>query len=193
LPTAKPANERFDSRVEDIVNVQNALTEIDISHCMDVSLNLEKTGAPMLCVDGKAYVDAEDSHTIIFGSTGSKKTRVMIMPTVRLLALANESMIVVDPKAELYDRTAADLQDRGYEIYAINFRDPSYGNSWNPLHIPYVFYQSGAKDRAYEFVNDIVINIMKDSISTKDPFWDYTAADLLFGLIHQVACFLIAM
>jgi len=183
LPTTKPTNERFDSRIEDIVNVQKALTEIDISQCMNIGFNVEKAGAPMLCVDGKAYVDAEDSHTIIFGSTGSKKTRVMIMPTVRMLALANETMIIVDPKAELYDRTAADLQDRGYEIYAINFRDPSYGNAWNPLYIPYMFYRSGARDRAYEFVNDIVTNIVKDSISTKEPFWDLSAADLLFGFI----------
>ena len=176
--------EQFDSREEKIENVQQALgNPIEINACMNIRSHETAAGIPLLCVADKVYTDCEDSHTIIFGSTGSKKTRLIIMPTVRLLGLAGENMIVIDPKAELYERTAYDLKCRGYTIIAINFRDPSLGNCWNPFDIPYTFYKEGNFDRSYEFVNDIVNNIMLDSVSISDPFWDHSAADLLFGLI----------
>lgn len=175
---------QFDSREEKIENIQQALGKpIEIDTCMNINCHEDAAGIPLLCVSNKVYLDCEDSHTIIFGSTGSKKTRLIIMPTVRLLGLAGETMILIDPKAELYDRTAYDLKCRGYTIRAINFRDPSVGNCWNPFDIPYEFYKEEKFDRSYEFVNDIVNNIMIDSISTSDPYWDHSAADLLFGLI----------
>ena len=176
--------EQFDSREEKIENVQKALGQpISLNACMDINCSESAAGTPFLCVNNKIYTNREDSHTIIFGSTGSKKTRLVIMPTVRLLGLAGETMILIDPKAELYDRTAYDLKRRGYEIIAINFRNPSIGNCWNPFDVPYQFYKEGQFDRSYEFVNDIVNNIMLDSIAINDPYWDHSAADLLFGLI----------
>lgn len=176
--------EQFDSREEKIENIQRALgRSIELDDCMNINCHETAAGIPLLCVSDKIYTDCEDSHTIIFGSTGSKKTRLIIMPTVRLLGFAGETMILIDPKAELYDRTAYDLKSRGYTISAINFRDPSVGNCWNPFDIPYEFYKEDKFDRSYEFVNDIVNNIMLDSVSKNDPYWDYSTADLLFGLI----------
>lgn len=175
-------NEYIDSREERIENVENTLSPpIPLENCMDIKCCEDCTGVPLLCTGEQIYVDREDSHTIIFGSTGSKKTRLVIMPTVRLLGLAGESMILIDPKAELYDRTANDLAHRGYTIVAINFRNPSIGDCWNPLEIPYQFYKKEDYDRSYEFVNDIVNNIMLDQVSAKDPYWGQSAADLLFG------------
>ena len=62
-------------------------------------------GIPMLVKDKKIYIDAEDSHTIIFGATGSKKTRMFVMPSIGILARAGESFVVTDTKGELYERT----------------------------------------------------------------------------------------
>lgn len=174
----------FDSREEDIEKVRIELgNPIALENCLNTDYTVASAGIPLLCKDKQIYVDKKDSHTIIYGATGSKKTRNVIMPTVRLLGIASESMFLIDPKSELYDRTAYDLSQRGYEIVAINFRNPSFGNGWNPLEIPYKFYKRGLFDRSYEFVNDIVNNIMVDNVSSKDPYWDRTAADLLFGLI----------
>ena len=52
--------------------------------------------------DGKtAYVDGADTHTIVFGSTGSKKTRLFCMPMINMMIRAGESYFVTDPKGEL--------------------------------------------------------------------------------------------
>lgn len=142
-------------------------------------------GMPMLYDSNEdaIYFDISDSHSLVFGSTGSKKTRLLVMPAVYLLAMAGESMIISDPKAEVYDRTAALLERQGYRISVINLRDPMMGNQWNPLAIPYSFYRNGDQDRACEFVNDIANNLMLSEVAVQDPFWDHSAADLLFGLI----------
>ena len=47
----------------------------------------------------RAYVQAEDSHTLVIGTTRCGKSRCNVLPTICIQALAGESMIVVDPKA----------------------------------------------------------------------------------------------
>ena len=128
-------------------------------------------------------IDSSDTHTLVWGSTGSLKTRCVIEPTVKIIGKSGESMIINDPKAEIHNRCAAELQEEGYKIIVINIRDPEFGNSWNPLAIPYRFYLKGDIDRAAEFANDVAHNLMMEETSTKDPFWDYSASDCLFGLI----------
>lgn len=142
-------------------------------------------GVPLgtACDGEEILIDSSDSHTLIIGSTGSKKSRLVIMPSMYILGMAGESMIVSDPKAEIYGRTAGFLKDKGYNIQVINLRNPSYGNSWNPLSIPYSFYKANNIDKACEFVNDISANLMISEVAAKDPYWDYSSYDLLFGLI----------
>ena len=128
-------------------------------------------------------VDAGDSHTLVIGASGSKKTRSLVMPAVNILAYAGESMIINDPKGELYNRTAGELRNLDYHIITVNLRDPSVGHAWNPLQIPYSYYKAGDIDKAAELANDIAITLALDQISEKDPFWDYSACDCCLGLI----------
>ncbi len=139
-------------------------------------------GIPVGSCDGDVLVDSSDAHTVVLGATGSKKSRLVIMPSVRVIADAGESMIISDPKAEIYNRTAGYLQSKGYHIEVINLRNPSIGSTWNPLYIPYTYYKEGNVDKAYEFANDIAVNLALSEIAVKDPYWDYSARDLFFGL-----------
>ena len=63
-------------------------------------------GIPIISDGHEAYVDSKDTHTLIFGATGSKKTRLFCMPTINFFIKAGESFVATDPKGELYDRTA---------------------------------------------------------------------------------------
>lgn len=142
------------------------------------------SGVPMAYDEKEkvVYIDHSDAHSLIIGPTGSKKTRLIAMPTVRILAKGGESIIISDPKAEIYMRTAEYLEQQGYEINVINLREPSHSKRWNPLYIPYMLYCKGEIDKACEFANDISKNMMSNSLE-KDPFWQNSAASLLFGLI----------
>ena len=128
-------------------------------------------------------VDHTDSHTLVIGPTGSKKSRLVAMPLVYILGAERESIIVSDPKAEIFNRTADYLKRQGYQIYVLNLRMPRQGDGWNPLTIPYMFFCRGEIDKAYEFVNDIAENLIHSNKSQSDPFWDNSAGAFFFGLV----------
>ncbi len=142
-------------------------------------------GVPLIYDDtcNKVYIDQSDKHSITIGQTGSKKSRLIAMPLVRILGVAGESMIISDPKAEIYYRTYEYMLKKGYEIKVINLRNPRFSNGWNPLSIPYAFYKNKDLDHAYEFANDIAINLTSIDKSATDAFWDNSAGSLFLGLM----------
>lgn len=143
----------------------------------------EYAGVPLINDGVNMWVDNSEFHSLIIGSTGSGKTQSMVLPTVKLLAKRGESMIVTDPKGEIYEKTAEMLRHKGYNVILLNFRDPQKGNSWNPLDLPYRLHQEGNKDKANELLDDLAMNILYDEkAQSQDPFWEKTSADYFTGL-----------
>ena len=141
----------------------------------------EYAGFPLIN-DGKSmWVDDGESHNIVIGSTGTGKTQCIIHPLVKILAKKGESMIITDPKGEIYRESAGLLKEKGYKIVILNFRDPQKGNMWNPLDLPYKLYKYGNRDKAMELIDDLSTNIMHEE-NTKDVFWSNTAGDYFMGL-----------
>ncbi len=140
-------------------------------------------GFPLVNDGRKIWVDDGESHNLVIGSTGTGKTQCIIHPLVKILAKKGESMIVTDPKGEIYRENAGLLKEKGYQILVLNFRDPQRGNTWNPLHLPYKLYKSGNTDKAMELLDDLASNILyEESSANKDPFWEKTSADYFAGL-----------
>ncbi len=140
-------------------------------------------GVPLILKENEAWIDDSEYHTLVIGATGSGKTQTVIKPTVKILAKKGESMIITDPKGEIYENTAEMLRAKGYQILLLNFRDPQNGNAWNPMSLPYKIYKSGKQDKAIELLDDLALNILYDeSNSNADPFWEKTSADYFSGL-----------
>ena len=134
--------------------------------------------------DGKEmWVDDGEAHNIVIGATGSGKTQAVVFPMVHCLAKKGESMIITDPKGEIYEDTANMLKHRGYNIVVINFRNPQNGNCWNPMGLPYKLYKEGNTDKAIELLDDLALNILyEEKNGNADPFWEKSAADYFTGL-----------
>ena len=140
-------------------------------------------GVPLILKENEAWIDDSEYHTLVIGATGSGKTQTVIKPTVKILAKKGESMIITDPKGEIYENTAEMLRAKGYQILLLNFRDPQNGNAWNPMSLPYRIYKSGKQDKAIELLDDLALNILYDeSNANADPFWEKTSADYFSGL-----------
>ena len=140
-------------------------------------------GVPLILKENEAWIDDSEYHTLVIGATGSGKTQTVIKPTVKILAKKGESMIITDPKGEIYENTAEMLRAKGYQILLLNFRDPQNGNAWNPMSLPYKIYKSGKQDKAIELLDDLALNILYDeSNANADPFWEKTSADYFSGL-----------
>ena len=150
-----------------------------------VNIRDEKTdaaGIPLYSKKGKMWVDNGEDHYLVMGATGSGKTVIVAKPMIKLLAKHNESMILTDPKGELYEETAELLKAEGYNIITLNFREPQHGNAWNPMSLPYQLYKEGNTDKAIELLDDLALNILYEEKSSGDPFWEKTAADYFTGL-----------
>ena len=143
------------------------------------------SGAGIVVInDGKnMYVDNEHHHTMVVGQTGSGKTTALVDPLIYSLSKKGESMIMTDPKGEIYKNHSEMLRAKGYKIFVLNFREPNLGNAWNPLSLPYQLYKQGNTDKAIELIEDIAINIMYDPKNNNDPFWEKSAADYFSGLV----------
>ena len=131
----------------------------------------------------KIWVDNGEAHNIIIGATGSGKTQAVVFPMVHSLAKKGESMIITDPKGEIYEQTGNMLKERGYNIVLLNFRSPQNGNGWNPMALPYKLYKEGNMDKAIELLDDLALNILyEEKAGGADPFWEKSAADYFTGL-----------
>ncbi len=139
-------------------------------------------GIPLINDGKNLWVDNGEYHNLVIGSTGSGKSQTIVEPMVELLIKKGESMIITDPKGELYKASSDYMRERGYHVVVLNFRDPQNGNAWNPLTLPYQYYKDGNLDKATELLDDVALNILYDPNNKGEPFWEKSAADYFSGL-----------
>ena len=82
-------------------------------------------------------------HSLVIGSTGSGKTTTFVSPMIQLLGAsgAGSSMIMTDPKGELFALHSKFLVSRGYDVKVIDLRDTYSSYRWNPLDMIWDNYQ----------------------------------------------------
>lgn len=155
----------------------------DVVKVIPQSETLDAAGIPLINNGKEMFVDNGEYHNLVIGSTGSGKTQTIVKPMVNLLAKKGESMIITDPKGEIYKYSANYLKSKGYKIIVLNFREPLRGNSWNPLTLPFKYYRSGNQDKAIELLDDVALNILYDpSNKSESDFWEKSSADYFSGL-----------
>ena len=82
-------------------------------------------------------------HALVIGATGSGKTTTFINPMIQCIGATNcgSSMIMTDPKGELFDLHSGFLKSRGYEVLVLDLRDTYSSSRWNPLEPIWDAYQ----------------------------------------------------
>lgn len=129
-------------------------------------------GVPLLYSEDVLYVDNSDSHYMIVGGTGSKKTRTSVINTIMSIISAGEHGVITDPKGELYRKTGGSAKKHGYNIKVFNLRNPKRSDAWNPMTLPYMLDIKGMKEEAEELLCDYIESLTAPVKEvTKDVYW----------------------
>ena len=141
------------------------------------------SGIPLEVKGDRVFLSPEEQHAMIVGSSGRGKTRRAIYPSVILSARAGHSLIVLDPKGEIYRHTAAEVRKCGLDVKVLNLRSPGCGDRWSPLSLVERYYKAGDnnKSRATMLIKDIAELVTADIASTKDRYWQMAACDTIVG------------
>ena len=142
----------------------------------------QKGKLPFSFEEKRVYVDGSDSHTLIIGSTGSKKSRLLVMPTVISLLKAGENVIVSDPKKEIYNMTYDLAEKEGYKIITLDFREPKRSSRWNPFEVLGEAIKSQDRDRILKEVHNLAENFIVIP-EGRDPFWMKASVEFLENIL----------
>ena len=125
-----------------------------------------------------------NKHTAIFGASGTGKSRCFVRPQILQCSARGESLIITDPKGEIYADAAAFLRKEGYNVKVFNLVDPQYSDSWNCLLE--ICKAEGQKELMAQTFSEVVIkNTMQGGKG--DHFWDNAEMNLLKALVLYIA------
>lgn len=119
----------------------------------------------------RLYCIGDDTHTLTIGATRSGKTRCLVVQSICSLALAGESLVISDPKAELYDYTAGYLKKLGYEVICLDFKNPEKSTRYNLLQPVIDAVKAKDMERAEMYAWDIT-NILVGDNTSNEKIWE---------------------
>ena len=131
---------------------------------------------------GKAVCLPKDTrlnrNIAVFGASGTMKSRAVIRNALFQALKRGESVVVTDPKGELYADTAELYRQNGYEVKIFNLVEPRHSDSWNCMA------DLGGDTLLAQVLTNVIIG--NTSSGKGDHFWDNGEGNLLKALVLYV-------
>lgn len=112
-----------------------------------------------------------NKNICVFGSSGSMKTTAFLLTNLLELSKYLKSIVVTDPKSEIYRITSSYFRSIGYVVKVFNLKDMRHSDRWNPLA------ENENINDVQTSANVIISNTQKKS--GKDEFWPRAEENLL--------------
>ena len=164
-------NEHGSSKFADIKEIKNNFQKESLN-------NINKVGFPVWYEKKNnkfesVYFDVKSPHYLLVGSTGAGKSVTVSIPTSIHFATAKEkhSVVLTDPKGELFKTTGKIFEDNGYDVITIDFRNPTKSAKINIMQPIIDEWKEHCK--YYKFMMLLLTLFMKNnSISFKKIYED---------------------
>ena len=159
------------------------MTKKELKGVLDLVSNIRKHPGIILGeIDGEAICvplkTRFNGNLAVYGASGSKKTRAFCMNMILQSAARKSSLVICDPKSELYEKSSAYLRDQGYTVKVFNLVTPAASDSWNCLS------EIEGQELMAQLFCDVII---KNTGSERgDHFWDNAELNLLKALVLYV-------
>lgn len=142
-------------------------------------------GIPVSHYKDKYYIDTDTVNTCILGVSRSGKGEIIITPMIDILSRADEksSMVLNDPKGELFAGAKDTLEKRGYDIQVLNLQDPLQSMSYNPLELVKEAWLQGNPQEAGKIANSISFSLYNDPNAGENAFFNDGAQNAVTAII----------
>ena len=155
------------------------MTDKELKSVLELSTPEKATGMILGEQKGQLVCLPEDTrlnrHCAVFGASGTMKSRAVVRNALFSAIRRGESVLISDPKSEMYNDTAELFRRNGYEVKVLNLVDPRHGDSWNCMSD-----LNGDTMMAQVLTNVIIGNT---SSGKGDHFWDNGESNLLKALV----------
>lgn len=153
----------------------------------DRDLSFPGTGGTIISrIGDRLYIDTSPVNNLLIGITRSGKGEMFVFPSIDVYSRAEEktSLVICDPKLELYKSSEQTLEQRGYEVYLLNLDDPLHSMGFNPLEQILNLYLEKDYANAELLAQAFSYSIFNpDKPASSDTFWNDMASSLLTALI----------
>ena len=123
---------------------------------------------------------ALNDHTLVYGASGTGKSRGFVRPFVLQTIKRQESLILVDPKGEFYESMSEHLREEGYIVKVFNLLDMENSDGFN------VMSDIESDINLVASIADVVINNTSNGRDQPSDFWDKAELNLLMAMLHYV-------
>lgn len=145
----------------------------DLKNCIGTVLGLYD--GKYICVPQNGRLN---KNIAVYGASGSMKTRAFCINRILQAVQGGESLIICDPKSELYEKTSEYLRRKNYTVRVFNLVSPENSDSWNCLE------EIQGDELMAQLFCDVII---KNTGSERgDHFWDSSEMNLLKALVLYV-------
>lgn len=153
--------------------IQKLLCLADIQHTEGTILGLVDRTVVSIPLD-----TGMNRNIAVFGASGSMKSRAFVRNMMFQCVKRGESMVLTDPKSELYEDMSCYLEENGYIVKVFNLVNPHNSDSWNCLG------EIQHEELMAQLCADVIIKNTGDGKS--DHFWDMSELNLLKALLLYV-------
>ena len=158
------------------------MTEKEMKQVLEVSTMETAEGTILGMYKGNTVCMPKDTpfnrHIAVFGASGTMKSRAVVRNALFQALKNSESVVVTDPKGELYADTAELYRTNGYEVKVLNLVNPEHGDSWNCMA------DLGGDTLMAQVLTNVIIG--NTSGGKGDHFWDNGEGNLLKALVLYV-------
>ena len=137
----------------------------------------------------EVYVDTENIHSLVIGSTRSGKGQLIILPLIWMISAVKnkQSFITNDMKGDNLESTYEILKDNDYEIIVINLDDATRSDEWDLLYeakkeyVKAIKFEDPDLSRCTKILDSIASLFTDDP--TSQPVWPNSAHALLVAMM----------
>jgi len=138
---------------------------------------------------GGTFRSIDYVNAILYGAPGSKKTRIVLIPTLCQHLAAGDSVVVLDPKGQVRDFTEQYAKSLGYKVVNIMLDTPQKSASWNPLERARQMeageMEDCSSDKAFAEIRSLA-QIVVPNEKGGNPYFPDTARNLFSAIAYYV-------